>query len=103
MEKSEEWELDEFQAACLQIILHEPEAIGVAYKGLDCGCALVCQPVTRDGERPICLKCKADDGLRGRVVRQGIYWPGAAHELPDPELRSRIGRAVFGRDYREDS
>lgn len=113
------WDIDEFEAACLQVILEEPEAIGVAYKGLDCGCALVCgvsvkghpqgtmryvsgQPIPKVGQRAVCLKCKKDTGLGERVVRVGIYWPGADHERPDRELRNRIGETVFGGSYKEE-
>ena len=31
-----------FETHCMEILNAYPEAIGVAYKGLDCGCALVC-------------------------------------------------------------
>jgi hypothetical protein len=104
------------EAACLEIILDHPEAIGVAYKGLDCGCALICgvsakgqplgamrhvsgQPASPGGRPPICLRCKMDDGLARRVIAEGIYWPGGRDELPDPDLRLRIGRQVFGEGY----
>jgi hypothetical protein len=108
---------DSFTNACRKILVEHPEAIGVAYKGLDCGCALVCgvsakgdpigslihvtgQPVTGDKKAPICLKCKKDNGLN-RVVQEGISWPGDENELPDKELRLSIGRKVFGPDYLE--
>ena len=114
-----DWEQNQFEMACTQVVLDDPEAIGVAYKGLDCGCALVCgvsvrgeplgglryvsgQPMPAIGKRPVCLKCKQDDGLRGRVVREGIFWPGADHERPELELRNRIGKTVFGASYQED-
>lgn len=106
--------------ACWALLQDFPEAIGVAYKGLDCGCALICgvsakgnplgtlrhvsgQPGAPGGRRPICLKCKVDDGLRGRVVREGIFWPGAPEEHPDRELRNHIGKQVFGPGYSEDA
>ena len=102
---------DSFTNTCQTILIEHPEAIGVAYKGLDCGCALVCG-VTAKGDpigsmlrvtgQPItiCLKCKKDDGLN-RVVQEGIRWPGDENELPDLELRLTIGRKVFGPDYLE--
>lgn len=110
----------DFESACMQILHEHPEAIGVAYKGLDCGCALLCgvsakarplgplqhvsgQSGTEKNKRPICLMCKMDDGLQERVVREGIFWPGTAGEKPDRELRDRIGKQVFGPDYREDA
>jgi hypothetical protein len=109
-----------FETLCTEILNAHPEAIGVAYKGLDCGCALLCgvsassQPLgplrylsgqpQRAGRRaPICLKCKLNDGLRGRVVREGIFWPGTESERPDIELRNLIGRTVFGPHYEEPS
>jgi hypothetical protein len=108
---------DAFSKACQKILIDHPEAIGVAYKGLDCGCALLCgvtakgepigslmhatgQPVTGVKKTPICLKCKKDDGLN-RVVQEGIRWPGDESELPEADLRVSIGRKVFGPDYRE--
>ncbi|MBL0712324.1 MAG: hypothetical protein JJV98_01370 [Desulfosarcina sp.] len=111
---------DDFALFCSEIMEVYPEAIGVAYKGLDCGCALLCgvsvgsqplgplrylsgQPKPANQRRPICLKCKLDDGLRGRVVREGIFWPGTVSERPDIELRNLIGRSVFGPHYREES
>lgn len=110
----------DFESACMRILREHPEAIGVAYKGLDCGCALLCgvsakaqplgplqrvpgQPGPEKKKRPICLKCKMDDGLRDRVVREGIFWPGSAGEKPDLELRNHIGRQVFGPNYREEA
>ena len=103
----------------MEILNAYPEAIGVAYKGLDCGCSLLCgvsagsQPLgplrhlsgqpRRTGRRaPICLKCKRDDGLSTRVVREGIFWPGSVDERPDIELRNLIGRSVFGAHYKEE-
>jgi len=108
---------DSFTNACRKILTGHPEAIAVVYKGLDCGCALVCgvsamgdpigslihvpgQPVTGGQNAPICLKCKRDTGLN-RVVQEGISWPGDENELPDMELRLSIGRKVFGPDYLE--
>jgi hypothetical protein len=119
MKKDMDWKMNEFEMTCAQVILEEPEAIGVAYKGLDCGCALACgvsatgeplgrmryvsgQPLPVMGMQPVCLRCKMDDGLENRVVREGIYWPGAEHERPEFELRNRIGKSVFGDAYEED-
>ena len=106
-----------FNEACLNILSEHPEAIGVAYKVLNCGCALICgasaageplgflqhisgQPVKRGSRPPICLKCRQDKGL-DRVVWEGIYWPGAQSEWPDKDLRISIGRMVFGPAYTE--
>lgn len=108
---------DSFRIACQKILQGYPEAIGVAYKGLDCGCALVCgvsakgdpvgalthvsgQGVGKFQKAPICLQCKKDNGLN-RVVQEGISWPGDESELPDLELRLSIGRKVFGPGYTE--
>jgi hypothetical protein len=109
--------MDSFAWTCNQIFGRHPEAIGVAYKGLDCGCSLVCgvsaqgEPVGElhhvsnldenpKGQGPICLLCKKDNGLK-RVVREGILWPGTEAEWPDQELRLEIGSKVFGPDYHE--
>ncbi|MGD8242581.1 MAG: hypothetical protein PVF59_07150 [Desulfobacterales bacterium] len=119
MTQKTNWKVsNDFEAFCMEIIKAYPEAIGVAYKGLDCGCALVCgvsagsqplgplrylsgQPRKPGRRQPICLKCKFDDGLRGRVVHEGIFWPGTVDERPDIELRNLIGRSVFGPHYEE--
>jgi hypothetical protein len=105
-----------FEKACARILNTHPEAIGVAFKWLDCGCVLLCgvsgrgDPVgslehiashaesTR--KAPICLQCQRDSGL-SRVVWQGFHWPGRPEERPAPELRRAIGRKVFGEGYSE--
>jgi hypothetical protein len=110
-------QLTPFNEACHSILATYPEAIGVAYKVLDCGCALLCgvssrsepvgvlqhisgQPPKKTKSPPICLKCKRDNGLK-RVVWEGIYWPGAQREWPEKQLRMAIGRNVFGLGYME--
>ena len=117
MEHTENTQFSPFNDACRKILFEHPEAIGVAYKVLDCGCALLCgasatgdptgmlqhisgQPVKRGNMPPICLKCKKDDGL-DRVVWDGIYWPGSQDEWPDKDLRISIGRKIFGPGYME--
>jgi hypothetical protein len=117
MEKLKNFGSNTFNQTC-QIILSEyPEAIGVAFKFLDCGCSLLCgvsakgdpvgnlihvsgQPAKPGKKPPICFKCKKDSGL-DRVVWEGINWPGDVTEMPDKELRLSIGRNVFGPDYME--
>ena len=106
-----------FNDACQKILFSYPEAIGVAYKVLNCGCALICgataggdpigslehisgQPVKGGRQSPICLKCRKDDGL-DRVVWEGIYWPGPQSEWPEKDLRVAIGRKIFGIGYME--
>ena len=106
-----------FKGTCRQIFHDYPDAIGVAYKGLDCGCSLMCgvsgqgYPVgalvhvpggshDSGAEALVCLACKRDDGLQ-RVVNQGIVWPGTENEWPDASLRNAIGQAVFGPEYVE--
>jgi hypothetical protein len=106
-----------FLESCDGIFARHPDAIGVAFKWLDCGCVLLCG-VSARGEpvgalvhvsgsapgkgrpAPICLKCKRDGGL-DRVVWQGIHWPGDEGELPERRLRLAIGRQVFGTGYVE--
>ena len=106
-----------FNNACQKILMAYPGAIAVAYKVLDCGCALLCgvsasgdpegklvhvsgQPAQGEIMQPICLKCRRDDGLN-RVVWEGIYWPGDQSTLPDKDLRLFIGRKIFGSTYHE--
>ena len=106
-----------FDAACRTILTTSPEAIGVAFKFLDCGCSLLCgvtaqgtpvgellhvsgTPARKGKKPPICFTCKKDDGMN-RVIWEGIHWPGDESELPDKELRLSIGRNVFGPGYIE--
>ncbi len=106
-----------FNDACQNILMRHPEAIGVAYKVLNCGCALICgatasgdpigklrhlsgQPMKGGRPAPICLKCRQDDGL-DRVVWEGIYWPGPQSEWPEKDFRIKIGRKIFGVGYME--
>ena len=73
-----------FSDACREILRQHPEAIGVAFKWLDCGCSVVCgvsahgepvgtlihvsgQPALKGRKPPICLKCRRDEHLE-RVV-----------------------------------
>jgi len=117
MEKNKYTQFSPFNKACQKILFERPEAIGVAYKVLDCGCALLCgvsavgdpigtlqhissQPIKKKSSPPICLKCRKDNGL-DRVVWDGIYWPGVQREWPDKDLRISIGRKVFGPYYME--
>jgi hypothetical protein len=99
-----------FDGACRTILTASPEAIGVAFKFLDCGCSLLCgvsaqgnpvgellhvsgQPARRGKKSPICFTCKKDDGM-DRVVWEGIHWPGDESELPDKKkcFRPRLHR-----------
>ena len=117
MEDIKNTEISPFNKACHDILTERPEAIGVAYKILDCGCALLCgtssggdpigilqhisgQPIKKGNALTICLKCKKDNGL-DRVVWDGIYWPGAQSEWPEKDLRISIGRKIFGSGYIE--
>ena len=110
MEEKTNFRSTAFDQACQTILGSFPEAIGVAFKFLDCGCSLLCgvsakgnvsgQPQKKGKKSPICFRCKRDGGLN-RVIWQGIHWPGDESELPDEELRLTIGRNVFGPDYIE--
>ena len=117
MTASKSTQYSPFNEACQTILAAHPEAIGVAYKVLNCGCSLICgasangepigtlqhisgQPVKKGRKTPICLKCRKGSGL-DRVVWEGIYWPGRQEEWPDKELRIAIGRRIFGAAYIE--
>jgi hypothetical protein len=106
-----------FTETCEQILAEHPDAIGVAFRWLDCGCVMLCgvsakgNPVGQlvhtseqaphvEGKSRICRQCRKDGGL-DRVVWQGIHWPGDENELPDKDLRLTIGRMVFGPGYAE--
>ena len=117
MHEKTNFETTAFEATCQKILFDQPEAMGVAFKFLDCGCSLLCgvsahgdprgelihvtgQPAKKGKKPPICFKCKKDGGL-DRVIWQGIHWPGDKTELPAKELRLAIGKKVFGPGYIE--
>jgi hypothetical protein len=117
MKKNKDNSETPFSEACQKILDTHPVAIGVAYKVLDCGCALLCgmsaggdpignlqhisgQPIKKGARIPICLKCRQDSGL-DRVIWEGIYWPGSQQEWPEKDLRVSIGCKVFGPGYME--
>jgi hypothetical protein len=117
MEIDKNMTFNPFEETCRQILIEQQQAIGVAYKVLDCGCSLLCgispggdplgslrrvsgQPERQGMKAPICLKCKIDSGLK-RVVWEGIYWPGQESERPDKDFRISIGKKVFGPGYLE--
>jgi len=117
MEEKTNFRSTAFNSACRTILATYPQAIGVAFKFLDCGCSLLCgvsgqgspvgelihvsgQPERKDGKLPVCFVCKKDDGLQ-RVIWEGIHWPGDENEQPSKELRLAIGRTVFGPGYVE--
>ena len=110
-------QLSPFNETCQNILYEHPEAIGVAYRVLNCGCAMICgstaggepigtlhhisgQPIKRGSKTPICLKCRKDNGAE-RVVWEGVYWPGPQTEWPERDLRISIGRKIFGAGYTE--
>ena len=113
MESSKREELKTF---CEDLILKHPEAMGIAYMALDCGCINSCgvsakgDPVgemqTISGhtqkEDTVCLKCYRDKKIDwNRVVDKGLIWPGENHERPGENIRMIIGKRVFGPDYSE--
>lgn len=107
------WEIAEI------IFAARRDAVGVAYRELDCGCARLCgvsgrgepvgevynvsgQPSTRNLEPLVCLRCYRDKRFAvERTARQGILWSERPGRETPPEKRTRIGRAVFGEDYQE--
>ncbi len=104
---------------CNTIVMEHPEAVGIAYIELDCGCIHFCgvsfngDPIgamqtlsgASDGgpeETPICLQCYREKRLNmTRVAKKGLVWPGDVSEVPDKDLRMFIGQTVFGPDYDE--
>jgi len=95
------------------------DAVGVAYRELDCGCARLCgvsrrgepvgevynlsgQPATRNLEPLVCLRCYREQRFAvERTARLGILWSDRPRRETPPEERASIGQAVFGDDYRE--
>ncbi len=110
---------DVLKKTCETIILEQPEAIGMVFVELDCGCINVCgvsakgDPIgsmqtisghqrDKDNKSPVCLKCYKDKKVAmDRVVNKGLVWPGDESERPEKELRLCIGQKVFGLDYTE--
>ena len=107
---------EELKAVCEDLILQRPEAMGVAYMELDCGCINSCgvsakgDPVGEmqaiagysRGEDTVCLKCYRDKKIDwSRIIDKGLIWPGEDSERPDEKLRMAIGMRVFGPDYSE--
>ena len=107
---------EKLKAVCENLILQHPEAMGIAYMELDCGCINSCgvsakgDPVgemhaisgqAQKGDT-VCLKCYRDKKIDwGRVIDKGLIWPGEDSERPDDNIRMAIGKKVFGPDYSE--
>lgn len=101
------------------ILASRRDAVGVAYRELDCGCACLCgvsrkgdpvgevygvsgQPATRNLEPLVCLRCYRDQRFAvERTARQGILWAEAPDRRTQPEERVLIGYAVFGDGFRD--
>ena len=107
---------EELKAFCEDLILQHPEAMGIAYMELDCGCINSCgvsakgDPVGEmqaisgysQKEDTVCLKCYRDKKIDwSRIIDKGLIWPGEDSERPDEKLRMAIGKRVFGPDYTE--
>jgi hypothetical protein len=101
------------------IMAARTDAVGVAFRELDCGCARLCgvsrkgdpvgdvynfsgQPATRNLEPLVCLKCYRDKRFAvERTARQGIFWADTPGRQTGADERHRIGQAVFGDGYHE--
>jgi dTDP-D-glucose 4,6-dehydratase len=101
------------------IMAARADAVGVAFRELDCGCARLCgvsrkgdpvgevynysgQPTTRNLEPLVCLKCYRDKRFaQERTARQGILWTDVPDRRTEEDERHTIGRVVFGDDYRD--
>ena len=101
------------------IMAARADAVGVAFRELDCGCARLCgvsrkgdpvgevynysgQPTTRNLEPLVCLKCYRDKRFAvERTARQGILWADLPGRQTEADDRHMIGQAVFGNDYRD--
>ena len=111
--------MDKYLEIAEIIIASRRDAVGVAYRELDCGCARLCgvsrkgdpvgevynlsgQPTTRNLEPLVCLRCYRDKRFAvERTTRQGILWADRAERQVRADERARIGQAVFGDSYRE--
>ena len=108
---------EKLKSLCNTIVLEQPDAIGIAFIQLDCGCiylngvtakaepvgemqTISMQPAGEDENPLICLRCRRDKKLdMQRVVKKDLMWPGEESERPARELRLYIGQKVFGPDY----
>jgi len=95
------------------------DAVGVAFRELDCGCARLCgvsregdpvgevynysgQPTTRNLEPLVCLKCYRDKRFAvERTSRKGILWADTPDRRTEADERQTIGQTVFGNGYRD--
>jgi hypothetical protein len=109
---------DKFAEIAEIILASRKDAVGVAFRELDCGCAYLCgvsrggdpvgevynvsgQPATRNLEPLVCLRCYRDKRFAvKRTARQGILWAVDADRRTQPQERDLIGQAVFGEDFR---
>ena len=116
MKKNQDNSDTPFSEACQKILAAFPLAIGVAYKVLDCGCALLCgmsaggdpigtlqhisgQPIKKGARLPICLKCKGQwsgpCGLGGNLLAR--FTAGMARKRPEGFNRTQGFRlGVYG-------
>lgn len=99
------------------ILASSPDAVGVAFRELDCGCARLCgvsrqgdpvgevynlsgQAPTRNLEPLVCLKCYRDKRFAvERTARKGILWADGPDRQTGTDERQLIGIAVFGKAY----
>ena len=102
---------DHLKTICENLVLKHPEAMGIAYMELDCGCVNICgvsakgDPVGElrtiserlHEDEMVCLKCFRDKKIDWeRVIAKGFIWPGDELEKPDEALLKAIGKRVFG-------
>lgn len=105
---------EELKDFCEGLILQYPDAMGIAYMELDCGCINSCgvsakgdpigemQSISDRAQKgdTLCLRCYRDKRIDwSRVIEKGLIWPGDDSERPDKTIRSAIGKRVFGPDY----
>jgi hypothetical protein len=105
------------ELACRYIRGEFPESVGIAYMELNCGCIKLCgvstrgqllgpitltlgKPSMRKDRPPVCKKCAADNGVNlNRVIRHGLIWPNESQHKIDRDLKTAIGRKLFGDRY----
>ena len=119
MENNKDKRLAALKQLCNKIAMEKPEAIGMAFIELDCGCISICGVSAKgdsvgemqtipgsfiddDQSQPICLTCYKDNSIdMSRMVNKGLVWPGEESEKPHEQLRQFIGESVFGPDFSE--
>lgn len=114
MKNQEDYRKYALKQVCCIVATHYPEAVGVVFWQLDCGCIRVCgvsdkgepvgktilvagQPMPDKDTVIVCPKCIENRGATtDRIVSQGLIWAEGKNGIPTTDVRRLIFREVFG-------